>query len=198
MLTFTLATGNAHKAQEFSQLFDPQWITVTAAPAKLDVLEDGESFTENALKKAEAYYQQLKVPVMSDDSGLIVEALPGELGIHTARFGGDDLTATERNELLLQRLEKVPAEQRDAHFVCVLCFYLNPNEIFFFEGILQGEISPSMAGAKGFGYDPVFSPHGLASGQTLAAMPDWKEKNSHRALACQSAQKFFQERNRQF
>lgn len=190
----TLASGNAHKAEEFSSLFPSDVIQVTAASQKIEVVEDGDTYRENALKKAQAYYEEFKVPVMSDDSGLNVLALPEELGIHTARFGGEGLSSSERNELLLKRLSELNEEERTAHFVCVLCFYLSPEEIFFFEGRLNGKISDSQQGDQGFGYDPVFLPEKAPEGKTLAEVPDWKEKNSHRALACQAAIKFFQER----
>ncbi len=193
-----LATGNAHKAEEFSELFDSEIISISAAPEKLEVVEDGTTFNENALKKAEAYYEKFGVPVMSDDSGLIVDALPGELGIHTARFGGDGLTATQRNEILLDRMKDVPEDDRGAYFVCVLCFYLSDKEVFFFEGRMKGKISYSLEGEQGFGYDPLFIPENAdVEGRSVATMPEWKNTNSHRAVACRHAQKFFKERDGQ-
>ncbi|MBC98486.1 MAG: non-canonical purine NTP pyrophosphatase, RdgB/HAM1 family [Halobacteriovoraceae bacterium] len=193
-----LATGNEHKAKEFSELFDKNVVSITAAPNKIEVVEDGTTFNENALKKAKAYYEEFGKPVMSDDSGLVVDALPGELGIHTARFGGDGLTSQQRNELLLKRMENVADSERSAYFVCVLCFYLNDSEVFFFEGRMKGKISHSIKGEEGFGYDPVFIAEGAdAEGKTVAMIPDWKKENSHRSLACRHAQKFFKERDGQ-
>ena len=195
-LELLLATGNPHKAEEFSELFDREVLNISAAPEKLEVVEDGTTFNENALKKAEAYFEKFQKPVMADDSGLIVAALPGELGIHTARFGGDDLTATERNELLLKRMDEVT--ERDAYFICVLCFYLSKDEVFFFEGRMQGKISQQIQGKDGFGYDPIFLPNGAPEeGKTVAELTEWKQVHSHRAVACQHAEKFFKERDRQ-
>lgn len=197
-LDIVLASGNAHKAEEFSELFERELITVSPASEKIEVEEDGATFNENALKKAMAYFKKEGKPVMSDDSGLIVSALPGELGIHTARFGGDDLTSEQRNELLLERMKDVPEQEREAYFVCVLCFYLADDEVFYFEGRLKGKISYQIEGKEGFGYDPIFIPEGSdREGMTVATMPEWKQKNSHRAVACRHAQKFFKERNRQ-
>ncbi len=197
-LELILATGNAHKAEEFAELFDKNVISISAAPEKLEVEEDGSTFNENALKKAEAYFQKFGRPVVSDDSGLIVDALPGELGIHTARFGGDGLSATQRNEILLERMKDVPEESRSAYFVCVLCFYLSEKEVFFFEGRMKGKISHHLEGDQGFGYDPLFIPEGAdLEGQSVATMPEWKNINSHRAVACRHAQKFFKERDGQ-
>ncbi len=193
-MIFTLASGNAHKAKEFAGLFPSEVLEVTVAPRKIEVVEDGLTFRENALKKAKAYFDELAVPVMSDDSGLVVSALPNELGIHTARFGGEGLSATERNDHLLKRLADLGEPERDAYFICVLCFYLSPQEFFFFEGRLNGKISTVQLGSEGFGYDPIFLPNKAPEGRSLAEIPDWKEQNSHRALACKAAIKFFQER----
>jgi XTP/dITP diphosphohydrolase len=187
-----LASGNAHKALEFSELFDSSVIKVSAAPAKLEVDETGTSYFENALIKAKAYYEEFKKPVLADDSGLTVAAIPDELGIYSARFGGAGLTDRDRAELLLKKL--AGETNRDAFFTCVLCFYLNEKEIFYFEGRLQGVIGYSYRGETGFGYDPVFIPVGAEGEQTVAELGYWKNKNSHRALAVALAQKFFANR----
>lgn len=191
-LKLYLASGNQHKAEEFAELFDADVLSVLAAPEKVEVVEDGLTYRENAFKKAQAYYDKFKMPVVSDDSGLNVEALPEDLGIHTARFGGEGLSASERNELLIERLKG--NENRSAEFICVLCFYLSPDEVFFFEGRLKGNIGEEQLGKDGFGYDPVFLPSKAEEGKSLAEVPDWKQINSHRALACQSALNFFKER----
>lgn len=193
-MNFLLATGNAHKAEEFAELFNPEVLQITAAPEKLEVIEDGKTFHENALKKAKSYYDKYKQPVMADDSGLCVQALPDELGIYSARFGGDGLSAKERAELLLEKLQGVQAKDRSAYFICVLCFYLSEDEYFFFEGRLQGRVGEEYKGDFGFGYDPVFYPEGENEHSSLAMLPDWKAKNSHRAIACQFAENFFKER----
>ena len=188
-----LASGNAHKASEFSELFDKSVLDVSAAPKKLEVVEDGVTYNENALLKAKAYYEEFKCPVLADDSGLNVASLPNDLGIHSARFGGEGLSDKERAMLLLEKMDG--QTERSAYVTCVLCFYLNPQEIFFFEGRLPGLIGEKYLGEHGFGYDPVF--HGLGPNQdkTVAQVPEWKNENSHRAKACESAQKFFKERN---
>ena len=193
MLDLLLASGNAHKAKELSVLLDKNLFSITAATEKLEVEEDGETYTENAFLKADSYFEKFKVPVISDDSGLTVDALPGEMGIHSARFGGEGLTNNDRVELLLEKLKDVEDELRSAYFTCVLSVYLSPEQVFFFEGRLDGFIGREMCGTDGFGYDPVFKPRGR-EGATLAMIPEWKQINSHRALACHAAQKFFKER----
>jgi XTP/dITP diphosphohydrolase len=198
-LTAILASTNEHKIEELNQLLGSETINVVAPSEKLSVIEDGDSFQENALKKAQAYYDKFQGPVISDDSGLIVHALPNELGIKTARFGGEGLSDPERATLLVEKMSEFKeADQRTAYFSCVLCLYLSPKEIFFFEGRLNGRISEEYRGEAGFGYDPVFIPLDTKndeSEKTLAEIPDWKEKNSHRAISSALLGKFLKESN---
>ena len=192
-----LATSNNHKAMEFAELFDPNLIKINAAPKKIEVDETGTSYFENALLKAKAYYDEFKIPVLADDSGLTVEALPDELGIYSARFGGEGLNDRDRAELLLKKLENINAENRNAFFTCVLCFYLAPNEVFYFEGKMNGKIAYNYRGVGGFGYDPVFIPFDYPNNDedlTVAEVGAWKNDNSHRALAVKAAIKFFREK----
>jgi XTP/dITP diphosphohydrolase len=189
MIELILASGNAHKALEFTELFDPNIITVKAASRKIEVVEDGTSYFANALLKAQAYYKEFKVPVLADDSGLDVEALPDDLGIHSARFGGTGLLDKDRALLLLQKMND--KNKREANFTCVLCVYLNDKEIFYFEGRMAGSISYAYRGEGGFGYDPVFIPTESSGGQTVAELGALKSEISHRAIATKLAQKFF-------
>lgn len=191
-----LASANKHKAIELTTLLQKTGISVVPAADKIEVVEDGATFIENALKKAEAYFTHFKKPTIADDSGLIVDALPGELGVQTARFGGDGLSDRERCELLLERLEdKKDISQRSAYFVCQLCLYLSSDEIFFFEGRVQGHIADKISGSDGFGYDPIFIPKDGDGLSTFAELAAWKEQYSHRATACFEISKFFKERN---
>ncbi|MBY0414899.1 MAG: non-canonical purine NTP pyrophosphatase [Bdellovibrionales bacterium] len=188
-----LASSNAHKAEEFSELFDPKLVTVKPAPSKIEVEEDGASYFENALLKARAYYEKFKIPVIADDSGLNVQALPNELGLHSARFGGEGLSDQDRAMLLLKKMDGVT--NREAFFSCVLCVYFSEKEIFYFEGRMNGSIGYSYRGSTGFGYDPVFIPAEKADeGLTVAELHEWKQKNSHRAVAVGFAQKFLGQR----
>ena len=212
MLELTLASGNSHKAEEFKKLFlsSEGSFSINKSPKQIDVSETGLTYAENAYLKAKAYYDAFKRPVMSDDSGLDVRELPGELGVHSARFGGDGLTDSDRVNLLLEKLKGFPEERREATFTCVLCFYLGPEETFFFEGKLKGKISEFISGEKGFGYDPIFVPKDVKLDElksqgieikdldegclTLATIPSWKELHSHRAKAVNQSMKFFKER----
>src|SRR5690606_23720473 len=126
---------------------------------------------------------------LSDDSGLVVPALSPELGIHSARFGGEGLTDLDRCRRLLEKLQGL---ERDAYFVCVLCFFIDPGEIYFFEGRAEGAIGDSLSGDEGFGYDPLFIPRHHPDGKTFAQDPLWKAKNSHRTQALAHALRFLE------
>ncbi|MBF0366858.1 MAG: RdgB/HAM1 family non-canonical purine NTP pyrophosphatase [Oligoflexia bacterium] len=182
--TITLASSNAHKLSEFQEIFaKTSKASVVAAPSSLSVIEDGATYHENALLKACAYYQKFKVPIVADDSGLEVAALPGELGVLSARFGGN-IASSKKCELLLSKMQTVPPEKRQAYFICVLCYYRSPQEIFFFEGRVDGEIAYELKGEHGFGFDPIFLPmEATQKGDSLAMLPEWKQEHSHRARA---------------
>ena len=191
MISLILASGNAHKALEFKDLFQGV-VEVQAAPSTLQVEESAETYTENAFLKAKAYYDHFKKPAMADDSGLTIEALPELLGVQSARFAPELSTYKEKCERLLGMLEGV--ENRLAYFTCVLCFYLSPSEVYFFEGRLHGRIGHELAGEGGFGYDPIFIPERKEEdGQSLAELPEWKNEFSHRAKASQMALQFLKE-----
>lgn len=186
-----LASGNQHKAEEFNDLFkDHKGIKILSAPNKLEVEENGKTYFENSFKKAEAYFKVIGKPVLADDSGLDVEALPNELGIHSARFGGGGLSDKDRAMLLLRKMNGI--ENRRAKFTCILCLYLSEAEHFFFEGHLPGNIHKQYSGSDGFGYDPVFVPLKGQPNKTLAEQPTWKMGNSHRAVSSKFLMDFFQ------
>jgi XTP/dITP diphosphohydrolase len=190
-----LATGNAHKAGEFKELCPAEIISISAASEKLDVVEDGTSFMENSFKKAKSYYDRYQKPVLSDDSGLCVAHLPEELGIESARFGGTRLSDEERARLLISKCSEFSDQQRSAYFICVLCLYLSEDEVFFFEGRLEGAISKDYRGNQGFGYDPIFIPSNGNENETLAMQPEFKKKHSHRSKAVGSLLSFLRERD---
>jgi XTP/dITP diphosphohydrolase len=173
-----LATGNSHKQSEFASIM-PGWRILVPGEVGLEFEcdETGNSFAENALLKAEALYTVSRRAVIADDSGLCVDALGGEPGIHSARFGesyGTQLDARQKYELLLSRLEGV--ENRDAAFVCSLILYLGPMRYFLFQETCPGSITLNPRGTGGFGYDPVFLLPELD--RTMAEL-DESEKNIH-------------------
>ena len=184
-----LASGNPHKAEEFNELFDSSTINVSAASEKIDVVEDGSTFQENAFKKAEAYYKKFKVPTLSDDSGLCLPAREDILGIHSARYADHLSSYQEKNDHLLDEISDLSGEKRKAYFACYICLYINPSQVYFFEGRVHGVIGDKQQGSDGFGYDPIFLPDGQ-NGKSLAELPEWKNIHSHRAKAAKACQEF--------
>ncbi len=190
-MEFILASSNAHKAEELNDLLSSSGIKIAAASNKIEVIEDGSTFQENALKKAQAYYKEFAKPTVADDSGLVIPARPDILGVQSARYAPEFSDYADKNKALLEDIQKLEGDKRKAYFACYLCFYLSPEEVYFFEGRVHGVIAQEASGAGGFGYDPVFLPDGQ-NGKSLAEVHEWKMKNSHRAKACDSALKFFQ------
>lgn len=181
-----LASSNLHKLQEFRQLLEPSFAIASAAeiggmPA---VDENGSSFEANAILKARALLQCApdRAAVLADDSGLCVDALNGQPGIHSARFAGPGASDEDNNTRLLRELQAVPSEHRTAYFVCVLVWCCGEQTIIA-SGRCDGEILLEPSGMEGFGYDPLFRPVG--DSESFAALgASVKSAISHRAAAC--------------
>ncbi|MBE6737078.1 MAG: RdgB/HAM1 family non-canonical purine NTP pyrophosphatase [Ruminococcaceae bacterium] len=185
MTDFLIATNNSHKVEEFKRILNPLGINVLSAKeAGVDlgeVLENGTNFAENANIKALSAYKISSMPTIADDSGLCVDALGGAPGLYTARYGGEGLTQTERNALLLKNLESVTKENRTARFVCSICCIIDEDNVIEVEGICEGYIANSPSGTDGFGYDPVFLyKDGRCFGQIIG---EEKDIVSHRGVA---------------
>jgi len=182
-----IATGNAHKTEEFAQLlsgteYDVQSASVCGGMPEVE--ENGTSFAENAQLKAEALRQLAPENdwVLADDSGLEVNALDGEPGIYSARYAGEGATDGENTEKLLAALSGVSLQERTARFRCALCLISPEGRVFCYEGSCEGHIRDTAVGASGFGYDPVFVPTGYE--RSFAELGDAvKAKLSHRARA---------------
>jgi XTP/dITP diphosphohydrolase len=161
---------------------DVDVLSLQSFPGVLEVEEDGVTFHENALKKAREVSRHTSEVVLADDSGLEVNILGGEPGIHSARYSGPTATDGTNNLKLLRKLEGVPEGQRGAAFRCVLVLFRPDGRSESFDGTWQGEILFEPKGTLGFGYDPLF----LDSGQGLTAAelpPDLKNRISHRGRA---------------
>lgn len=181
-MKLVIASNNKGKIREYKQLLEPMGYEVMSqseAGLTLDVEETGTTFAENSALKARAAYEQLGCAVLADDSGLAVEALNGEPGVYSARYGGLDSDA-ERCEYLLKKLENVPNGERTAYFICTIHFIGGDGSEITAEGRVYGEIGREQIGGNGFGYDPVF----MFGGRSFAQIPA-EEKNavSHRANA---------------
>ena len=181
-----LASKNAHKLAEIRKItekFGIELVLQSELGLDLDVEENGTTFEENSLIKAKAVMEATGLPALADDSGLAVDALNGEPGIYSARYGFDErLDDRGRLELLLKNMENVPEDQRQAKFVCVITMVTPEGKMVQARGEVYGQILRSAAGAGGFGYDPVFYYPPL--GKTFAQLSA-EEKNqvSHRAEA---------------
>lgn len=191
------AGQNKGKYNEFVQLFPEFYLEFNQG---IEVAETGNSFQENAFIKAEYYYKTFKKPSLSDDSGLCVDALPNDLGVYSARFGEPHFNDLQRNEFLLEKMKDIPfvtnglVSPRTAQFICCLCYYLSPKEVYFFQGILKGYISRDALGSDGFGYDPIFIPNVINANPkelTLAQLGSiWKNIHGHRAKAVKEMKAF--------
>ena len=160
----------------------------------IDVEEDGKTFNENAYKKANEIYLFLKnrgdreFLVMSDDSGLMVDALNGEPGVYSARYAGEHGDSKKNNEKLLLNLKNVKREDRGAQFVCSIVLMDEKGHSETFEGVTRGIITEHIAGAEGFGYDPLFFIED--KNMTFAQMSSEEKNNiSHRGRALDKLKK---------
>lgn len=181
-----LASKNPHKLVEISQItekFGMELVLESQLGVDIDVEETGSTFEENSFLKAEAVMKATGLPALADDSGICVDALGGEPGIYSARYGFDDsLDDFGRLQLLLKNTENVPDGQRQAQFVCVITLMTPDGQVIQARGEVHGELLRTPAGTGGFGYDPIFYYPPL--GKTLAEVaPEEKNQVSHRARA---------------
>ncbi|PIP07618.1 MAG: non-canonical purine NTP pyrophosphatase [Syntrophobacterales bacterium CG_4_8_14_3_um_filter_49_14] len=156
----------------------------------LDIIEDGKTFFENALKKARVVSEFTGEVVLADDSGLEVDCLGGQPGIYSSRYAGENATDENNMRKLLENLRGIPSEKRGASFRCVLVLYQPDGAFESFEGGWRGQIYDKPVGERGFGYDPVFFlPE---KGMTVAQLPpEVKNTISHRAQAFHKLKKSF-------
>ena len=188
MDSIILATSNFNKKKEYEEMLQNQFILYTGKEKGIliDVEENGTTFEQNAILKAKAYVPFTEEIILSDDSGLIIDALPDILNVHTARFM-EGSNYQKRCEEVLKRMQNVT--NRSARFVCVICLITKDKNIHLFKGICEGTISYSLKGTNGFGYNPIFIPKGYSL--TFAEMDDdLKNKISHRGIATQKLQEF--------
>ena len=181
MRRLLLATRNPGKLREFQALLPEYRVEGLADYPDLPSWEErGDTFEENATEKARIVGRHTGQPALADDSGLEVEALGGEPGVHSARFAGADADDAANVRRLLERLRG--RADRRARFRCVLVLVLPDGRTFSAQGRLEGRIAREPQGDSGFGYDPIFVPQGYR--RTLAQLgPDIKNRLSHRARA---------------
>lgn len=179
------ATSNQGKMKEVREILADlgvEVISMREAGVSAEIVEDGETFEENAVVKARTIMELTGEVTLADDSGLEIDALGGEPGVYSARYMGEDTSYHIKNNNLIRRLSQVPRQQRTARFVCSIAAAFPDGEIITTDGVIEGLIGYEEAGENGFGYDPIFVVPQL--GCTTAQLSD-EQKNeiSHRGKA---------------
>jgi XTP/dITP diphosphohydrolase len=192
VMSIVVGTTNRGKLGEIRALLEDLPVEVLSVVDALGdvpaLVEDGDTFEANAVKKARAVVQATQMVTLADDSGLEVDALGGRPGVRSARFAAEGATDAENNAALLEMMQDVDDELRTARFRCTVALIdpWEPDEIVVVEGRCEGTIATSPSGAGGFGYDPLFIVSGV--GRTMAELEaDHKNRLSHRARALAAA-----------
>lgn len=194
-MKLTLATRNPKKIEEIRSILGHQFevtgMDAISASSDLELIEDCQTFAGNAILKAVSVAKATQQLALADDSGLVVDALDGAPGVHSARYAGENATDEVRNQKLLHALKDIPYSQRTARFQCAIAMADKEGKIEVVEGVCQGEIAHQPKGDQGFGYDPVFVPDGYQ--QTFAQLgATVKNRISHRRRALALAAKVVQ------
>lgn len=186
MSRIVFATGNANKMKEIRMILSDiglEILSMKEAGVSADIAEDGATFEENAMIKAQAIAKLLPEDiVLADDSGLEIDYLNKEPGVYSARYMGEDTSYEIKNQSLIDRLDGVPKEQRTARFVCAIAAVLPDGTTRLTRGTIEGYIGWEPAGENGFGYDPIFYVDEFGC-STAQLSPEQKNKVSHRGRA---------------
>ncbi len=184
-MQIVVATRNEGKVREIADLtaqLNITFLSMNAFPEIPDVEEDGFTFEDNALKKAQTISEATGLPTLADDSGLVVNALNGRPGVHSSRYAGENASDEDKYRKILHEMRNVSDELRTARFVCVLAFVSPDGARHVFHAECEGFITREPRGAGGFGYDPIFfyEPAGMTFGEMSR---EDKNKVSHRGNA---------------
>jgi len=182
------ATGNAGKMREIRLILGDlgcQILSMKEAGADPEIVEDGETFAENAEIKARAVWDCTGDIVLADDSGLVVDYLNGEPGVYSARYMGEDTSYEIKNRNLIERLKDARGDARAARFVCNIAAVLPDGRVIHTEETMEGRIADEPAGSEGFGYDPILwlPEYGVTSAQLTI---EQKNQVSHRGKALEA------------
>ncbi|MGC9365039.1 MAG: XTP/dITP diphosphatase [Fidelibacterota bacterium] len=184
MTKILISSNNPDKIKEIRAIFrlpGVELLTLADFPDAPEVIEDGNTLSENALKKASMLNEFSGLPTIADDTGLEVDGLNGQPGVYSARYAGENASYADNVQKLIQEIQNVPEERRSARFRTVAVFY-HPEIVLRAEGTIEGQILTEQRGQNGFGYDPIF--YVPAYRKTLAELSP-REKNaiSHRGQA---------------
>jgi len=191
------ATANEGKMIEIREILADLGVAIYSMKEvgiEMDIIEDGNTFEDNALIKARAVAELLPDDIiLADDSGLEIDFLDGEPGVHTARFGGVNTSYKEKMQLLLDKLQGVPKEKRGARFVCVIAAIFPDRSEELTRDTIEGRIAFEVIGEYGFGYDPIFYLPEFAC-TTAQLKPEKKHELSHRGKALRGMRKILEKR----
>ncbi|MCM1162626.1 MAG: XTP/dITP diphosphatase [Roseburia sp.] len=185
MRKMIFATGNEGKVREVQAIMadmEVEVLSLKAAGISVEIEENGTSFEENALIKAKEIAKLTDFMVLADDSGLEIDYLNKEPGIYSARYLGEDTPYSEKNQMILERMENVEEAERTARFICAMAAVLEDGTVITTHGEMEGLIGYESKGENGFGYDPIFylPEYGMTSAQIS---PEEKNRISHRGKA---------------
>lgn len=192
-MRLVLATNNKGKVRELKELLnDIEVLSLADFPQIPEIIEDGTTFAENAVKKAREIARITESIALADDSGLEVDYLDGQPGIYSARFAGEEKDDSKNNAKLLELLKGVPESKRTARFRCVIAIATPLGETYTAEGTCEGSILSAPEGNDGFGYDPLF--YVPEYDKTFAQLDmNIKNKISHRGIALNKAKDILME-----
>lgn len=181
-----ISTGNQNKVKEIKDILSDLNIEVVSKKdlglANIQVEEDGDTLEENSLKKARELSKRIDYMVVADDSGLFVDQLDGKPGVHSSRYGGEEGNDSKNNRKLLDELKGIPLEKREAKFKSIIALITEDKKEIIVYGECKGRIGFEEKGKNGFGYDPLFIPHGYK--KTFGEIgEEEKNKISHRSNA---------------
>ncbi len=195
MKKIIFATGNEGKMKEIRMILEDlpvQVLSLKEAGINSDIVEDGETFEENALIKARTIHDLTGELVLADDSGLEVDYMNKAPGVYSARFLGEDTSYAVKNQYIIDQLREAKGGERSARFVCVIAAVFPDGTAKTCQGVIEGEIGYEPAGENGFGYDPIFyvPEYGCSTAQLP---PKIKNKISHRGKALEAMKKVLEE-----
>ena len=192
-MKIVLATHNKDKCKEMMAAFadlDIELLSLSGFPQVGEIIEDGETLTENAIIKAKTVFEITGIPAISDDTGLLVDALDGEPGIYSARYAGKDATYADNVKKLVREMKNIPLENRGAQFQTTMV-YIDKDKELIADGVVKGKITSTPKGVGGFGYDPLF--YIPEQEKTFAEMTiEQKNQISHRGIALRNLKRILQ------